>query len=191
MGNGNSISMEKWEKQWDVAAVAVEVNMRRDVAVACSPVIGILFRESMHNNRWLYVLLFPQFVLFLLVPGTTFWHSEDHGFAGSQKCTEEREGYDMFSPTSLPTIRFLLSWQCWEYVLGSSGKLKKNKQRAETVTQAVWSSQKAAVRFAQSFKSWAFWERWCLWELLNCIILRMKIVLQRCLQPICRTPCLH
>lgn len=120
------------------------------------------------SNRRLHVSLSPQLILFSTCPRR--YSPEFRGPWICQQPEVDRRGcrleheHDFFSHTSLPTITFLLSWQCWEYVLSSGGKLKKDKQRAETVTHGVWSSQQAAVRFALSLKSWDFWNRWCLEE---------------------------
>lgn len=94
----------------------------------------------------------------------------------------------IFLPTSLPTISFLLSWQCWEYILGSGGKLKeKDKQGADSHTSSIIITASSCEIFSV-LKFLVFLEKMVLGGTLNSIILRIRtIVLQRNLQPTCRT----
>lgn len=164
MVDGNSISMEKRETHgscwssdvYEMRCGSGLLNSHRCFVQGVNVLPG-------SNNRRFHVLLFPQLILFSTCP-----RRYSPAFRGPWICQQpqadrrQRRGYrlehehDFFSRASLPTISFLFSWQCWEYILDSGGKLKKDKQRTETVRLGVWSSQQAAVRFAQSLKSWDF-----------------------------------
>lgn len=78
-----------------MAVVGVVGCMGWDVAEHCSAVMGILFRVSMYyltaTAGDFMSSCFPNLSCFLLVPGATLWHSDDHELASSHKWTKDRE----------------------------------------------------------------------------------------------------